>query len=404
MPASKQGDFSATIAAFKKRQEKAASASLDADIDFEAYKKILGAKEVNAIKKEYEAFSYTDFESDKKAELAALQEALDQTVAAIYEQSANLTAAAAEASVELAELERTRTTLETTLSDVIRRNPELHAELEARIANEDWDTDSKPIDVNALRLEAIEKNWDASTLGTLDENAQKEFLDEIESLEQQSASSADAEVPEHIVNYISEWHSLLGRTEDFAGLRQFAAANTVTDADREITNERELWSAIDMATELCMFDRAKGLIEHAEALKASGDLVVDEAWRDAETKRMTTARHHQDYNSPVAPEDLVRLARCTVGVNLRPERRVSLFTHACVSRRFHCVFSQEGKSAEELADLATEAAGRSDFYRASHYMYASRVKSGDINPDDKDLRSFSGFANHFHNVSMGMAQ
>eukprot|EP00591_Stephanopyxis_turris_P000013 CAMPEP_0195516822 /NCGR_PEP_ID=MMETSP0794_2-20130614/8844_1 /TAXON_ID=515487 /ORGANISM="Stephanopyxis turris, Strain CCMP 815" /LENGTH=386 /DNA_ID=CAMNT_0040645519 /DNA_START=63 /DNA_END=1223 /DNA_ORIENTATION=+ len=368
MPASKQGDFSATIAAFKKRQEKAASASLDADIDFEAYKKILGAKEVNAIKKEYEAFSYTDFESDKKAELAALQEALDQTVAAIYEQSANLTAAAAEASVELAELERTRTTLETTLSDVIRRNPELHAELEARIANEDWDTDSKPIDVNALRLEAIEKNWDASTLGTLDENAQKEFLDEIESLEQQSASSADAEVPEHIVNYISEWHSLLGRTEDFAGLRQFAAANTVTDADREITNERELWSAIDMATELCMFDRAKGLIEHAEALKASGDLVVDEAWRDAETKRMTTARHHQDYNSPVAPEDL------------------------------------EGKSAEELADLATEAAGRSDFYRASHYMYASRVKSGDINPDDKDLRSFSGFANHFHNVSMGMAQ
>lgn len=370
MPASKQGDFSATVVAFNKRKEKAASAALDNKIDFDAYKEVLGAEEVEAIRKEFESFQYSDFETEKKQELQQLQSDLASTIAAIEEQSASLTAAAAAASEELKELRRTRTTLETSLNDVIRRHPDLHAELQERIANEDWDTDTKPIDVNALRLETIEKNWDASTLGTLDENAQKEFLDEIASLEAQSTSGSSADEPlaEAVSTYISEWHGMLGRTEDVDAMRSFAAANTVTDEDLAITNERELWTAIDTATELCMFERAKGLIEHAEALKASGEIEVDEAWRASETKKMTTARHHQDYNTPVSAEDI------------------------------------EGKSAEELAELAQAAAARSDYYSASHYMYASRVASGEVDGKATDLNTFSGFANHFYRVSQGMAQ
>ena len=58
-----------------------------------------------------------------------------------------LTAAAA-ASEELQQLERTRTTLETTVDDVMRRHPELVADLDERLANEDWDT----IQANAVKV------------------------------------------------------------------------------------------------------------------------------------------------------------------------------------------------------------------------------------------------------------
>lgn len=369
MPASKQAEFNATVAAFNKRKEKAASAQESAPIDFDSYKEILGAKEVDAIRKEYEAFSYTDFEAEKNAELAELQSALAETVAAIDEQSANLSAAAAQASEELAELERTRTTLETSIDDVMRRNPEVVAELEQRLANEDWDTESKPIDVNALRLEAIEKNWDSSTLGALDEDTQKAFIEEIEALEASNASNdIQEEMPEHLQKYINEWHDLLGRTPDLASARAFAAANQVTDADRAVTNERELWTAIDAATELGQFERAHGLIEHAKALRASGDIVEDPAWRESEVAKLTTARSHQDYNTPVSEEEIA------------------------------------GLSAAELESLADEAADNSDFYRASHLIYAARVASGDVNPNESNLETLSGIANHFIKSSKAMAQ
>lgn len=369
MPASRQGDFNATVAAFQKRKEKADNTEAAAPIDFAQYEKILGKKEVAAIKKEYESFQYTDFEAAKKAELAEVEEQLAKTVTAIEEMSASLSAKAAEASVELAELKRTRTTLETTLSDVIRREPELYAQLQERVANEDWDTETKPIDVNAMRLEAIEKNWDSATLGSMDENTQKEFLEEIAALEASSQGAADAaEVPEAITSYIAEWQSLLGAAGDNSTREAFVAANTVTADDLAITNEKDLFQAIDLATELCQFERANALLEHAQSLKSADAIVVDDEWRQAETKRLTTARHHREFNALPSSADI------------------------------------EGKSAEELETLAHDAAGRSDFYNACFYMYHARVQSGDIEAGTTDLDSFAGYANHFHRVSTSMAQ
>lgn len=367
IPASKQGEFNATVAAFNKRKDKAASVQENASIDFDSYVEVLGADEVNRIKAEYDAHEYTDFEVEKAAELKELQSTLATTVAAIEEQSANLGAAAAAASEELHELERTRTTLETSIEDTMRQHPDIVANLSERLANEDWDTEAKPIDINALRLETIEKNWDSSTLGTLDEDTQKAFLEEINALEA-GASSASDDVPESLQQYISDWHELLGRQQDSASLEAFAAANRVTDADLQLTNEREIWQAIDAATELCMFERARGLVEHAKSVAEAGNLVIDEEWRQTETKKLTTARHHQDYNSPVPAEEL------------------------------------EGRTAEELEALADAAADNSDFYKAAHYLYAARVQSGDVDPNDSDLSNLSGFANHFHKVSMNMAQ
>ena len=308
MPASKQTDIQQALAAFNKRKAKALSATEDANIDFDSYKEILGAEEVDAIRKEYENYQYSDFEAEKAAELSKMQADLATTIAAIEEQTASLGATAESAAAELEELKRTRTTLETSIHDVIENHPDLYAELQERLANEDWDTETKPLDVEAMRLASIEKTWDTAALGPLDEATQKNVMDEFAALEAQAAapSSDSASMPEYLSTYIAEWHEILGREVDTDAMEAFAAANTVTDADRAaLTNERDIWREIDRATELAMFDRADGLVAHAEALRDSGDLVVDEAWRAKELKRLTVAQRHQTFMTPLDEAELV---------------------------------------------------------------------------------------------------
>ena len=76
------------------------------------------------------------------------------------------------------------------------------------------------------------------------------------------------------------------------------------------------------------------------------------------------------------------------------------------SSLFACVpqLLQEGKSAEELEALAIAAEERADYFQASHYMYAARVASGDIDTNEKKIGTVSGFANYFRKVSLGMAE
>jgi hypothetical protein len=368
MPASKQPEFQATIAAFNKRKDKAAGVEAAGPIDFDSYKEVLGAAEVDSIRAEYEKFQYSDFEAEKQTELAELQAALDKTVAAIEEQSASLSAAAKEAAGKLVRLQTARTNVNTGEEFVHRVHPEITAEAELEVENEDWDTESKPVDINALRLETLEENWDSATLGPLDEDTQKAFLEELENLEATAATQEDSKVVDYAADQIDQWHEAAGRTPDPASAAAFAKANQVTDADRAITNERELWTEIDTALELGQFERANGLAEHATALRASGDLVEDADWRRAEIAKATAARSHQDYNNPVSAEEIASL------------------------------------SAEELESLADEAAERLDYYRASHLIYAARVASGDVDPAEKSFDDLSGVANHFINTSKNMVQ
>lgn len=365
MPASKQAEFNASAAAFRKRKEKASATTENASIDFASYENVLGADEVNRIRKEYESHQYTNFEADKETELKKVQEQLNTVVGAIEEQAANMSNAASKASDELDALQRTRTTLQTTTADVMRQYPELALALEERLDNEDWDTENKPVDITSLRLKAIEDNWDASELGKLDENSQKEFLDEINALEPPAAT--DAETPEHLQTYIDEWHTLLGRTRDPAAEQAFIEADKVTEGDLAMTNEREIWKSIDMAAEQCHFERANGLVEHAKKLRESGELVVDEDWRQVEIRKITNSRRHQDYNTLPTPQEL------------------------------------EGKCAEELEALADAAAEAADYYKATHYMYAARVASGEVDTSATDLETLSGFANFFVGKSKTMS-
>ena len=354
IPTSKQSDMQASVAAFNKRKAKAAAAAADAPIDFDKYVDVLGKAEVDAIRKEYESFEYTNFEAQKKEEIAEVQAALNKTVAAIEKQSAELSDAAAAASVELKELERTRTTLETSMDDIKRRFPEMDAELTARLEAEDWDTESKPIDITAMRMEAIEKNWDADTLGPLDEATQKTFLEEIEAVEKANQDAPpQKELSPELQERLDNWHKLVGIEHDAEGFAQFQAENAVTDADRELNDEGDLWREIDMAVEKHQFKRVKGLIKLAKEKKANGDIIVNEAWRAREIKKAELLRDQVKASNPVTDAEI------------------------------------EGKSAEELEAMADAAAAADDYSRAKNLIYASRVKSGDVDPNEKDIRKFS---------------
>jgi hypothetical protein len=307
MPTSRKTDFNQTVAAFQKRKEKANAAVSDANIDFDKYKAILGDAEVEAIRKEFENHKYTDFETEKNSELAKVKSALQTTIAAIEAQSASLTAAAAAASTELTQLERTRTTLRTTADEVHRRHPEIIADLQARLADEDWDTEEKPLDVNALRLETLTENWDEKALGALDEKTQKEFIDEMTALDEEaSAVAADDELPDVLKELIADSAKNLGLPADFAALKAAAAANTVTAADRAITSESTLYRQIDEAVEAGQIARAEGLIAIAKELRHTGRLAIDEEFRELEKKKLHLALAHLKVDTPVTAEEIVR--------------------------------------------------------------------------------------------------
>jgi hypothetical protein len=307
MPASRKADFNQTVAAFQKRKEKASAAIADAKIDFDKYKAILGDAEVEAIRQEFESYKYTDFEAEKQTELGKVKSALTSTIAAIEAQSASLTTAAATASTELTQLQRTRTTLNTTVDEVAKRHPEIIAELQARIADEDWDTEEKPLDVNALRLQAIEENWDEKALGPLDENMQKDFIDEMTALDAEAAAVADDdELPDVFKELITDSANILGAPLDFASLKAAAASNTVTAADRAITSESTLFREIDMAVEAGKFARAEGLVAIAQELRHTGRLAIDEEFRQLETKKLLLAQAHLTVLVPITAEEIVR--------------------------------------------------------------------------------------------------
>jgi hypothetical protein len=238
-------------------------------------------------------------------------------VAAIETDASSMLAAAGKASEEVSHLQVNRTSMETTINDVHHAHPDHFAEGDELLANDNFDTAFKPLDVSALRLKAIEENWDEAALGNLDDNTRKQFLEEIAALDAASAQTTDAagyELSEYLSKYISEWHAILGRPEDAAAIKASVKAsveaNRVTAADLAIKNERQLWAAIDLAGELGMHNRVNGLLAHAKALRDSGEIEVDLKWREEQLKKLTAARRHRDYNSPPDAAELVRACCC----------------------------------------------------------------------------------------------
>lgn len=215
IPNSKRDEFNSHVGEMRKRLTKAQNVQELGGVDWDSYREALGDETVNSLKKEYDNYQYTDFNSKMNAEVEAMKAEMQAITSGLGEQANEISDLTAKASEELAELRRTRTTLDTVLDDVLRRHPEINEELEARIAEDDWDTEVAPVDVDGKRVQLIQERWNAEAMGKLDDNSTKEFVSEVESLAadatENSESSAYDQIPDLWKNELKEWHQILGK-------------------------------------------------------------------------------------------------------------------------------------------------------------------------------------------------
>lgn len=359
IPAAKQTEMSATVAAFNKRKAQAAAVSLNNSIDFDKYTEVLGADEVAKIRKEFESFSYTDFESAKDEELASVRSSLAKTVSAINDQTAEAKALNQEAKDDLAqEVTFGHVSRDLTVSDTaILLGPEIAEEFANNLENDMWDDQPDPPDINSQRLVELQENWDASVLGPLDENTQKLALEEMATL---SAAPSGLDANDRAqVEAIAAELGVEGFDIDDA-LKNLSGADSVTEEELEIRNEREIWRLIDEANEKTHFGRAQKLLENAQRLKAEGLIEEDATWRAQVVKK---AERHALLAENAGATHLI--SRAELG----------------------------GLSPEEITAKANAAAELGNYVMAAQYLYEAKVLNGDINPDDFSGRSVSSAAN-----------
>lgn len=128
---------------------------------------------------------------------------------------------------------------------------------------------------------------------------------------------------------------------------------SLTEAELAETDEGVLRSLLhDEVMKDGLIDRAILLHDHINKLRDNGDLVPN--------------------------PDVVERIEASIGDN-------------SIERVTEADF--EGKSAEELTQLAEEAAAVEDYYRASMFLYEAKVLEGEIDPSVRGGESYSGTAN-----------
>ena len=117
-------------------------------------------------------------------------------------------------------------------------------------------------------------------------------------------------------------------------------AGALSDSDKALTNEADLWGKIMSYEATGEAERALNLLERMKKLKADGLLEEDEAWRREEVKIM--AAQEPPPLGTFDPEELV------------------------------------GKSHDEMVEMAKEAEDKQDWYRATQIMLTAHRSSGVI--------------------------
>lgn len=365
VPESRRAEFNAKVADLRKRQEAAAVSGVVEPIDWAAFAEKLGdAAAVDKVKAQFNAHQYTDFDGGKADELADLEATQAQTMGELAAKQAEMAQFSADAAAQLAELRRNVTTADTTLDDVLARYPEIHAEMEADIEGHYWDCDNvAPVDIQAQRMALIKERWNAGAFGALDENTMKEFLDEVEASSGASSASDRGLLDAPHRKALGEWCELLGKpapTDEQVASWIETSKGQLSDADKALTHEAELWDQI-MAYEASGEEaRALNLFEHMKSLKAAGELGECEEWRLAESKAMTAS----------APPALGSFDASEL----------------------------EGKSHDEMVEMAEAAADSEDYYRASQIMLAAHKASGAIDAKSTAVDSFSGLMNFIDRI------
>lgn len=177
MPNSKKDELRSLVADITKRKDAAQSLQAPSEIDWKSFENQIGAEEVAKIKKEYEAYKYTDFEQDISKEKSELEAKFADVKAQLSAQQDELAQFSQDAEAQLEETSVNYTTEDTTLEEVLQRYPDLDAKYDRQIENHDWDTDDvDSVDINAKKVAIIEERFDSSLHDgkKFDESVQKE--------------------------------------------------------------------------------------------------------------------------------------------------------------------------------------------------------------------------------------
>jgi chromosome segregation ATPase len=284
IPDSKKQEWGAKMADLMKRKDVAAAQAREAvgEIDWAAYETILGADAVKKVKAEYATHKYTDFDAEAKAEKSALEKTQAEVVSSIASTQAEMSKHLGAAESQLAELESTRTDAETGYEDVAARFPELEAELERDVAEHNWDTEVDPVDVTAARVALIQERWNAKQFGRLDEDTQREFLDEIAAMEKRQASGAvsadsvsDAQMQDLKASLAQSGNPQLAALEPTKEQIASMAAGLSAD-DLALTRASDLVARVDECLEgMANPFMANKLLDRMQELRNRGKLEMD---------------------------------------------------------------------------------------------------------------------------------
>lgn len=343
-----------------KRVSKAENVSPAADIDWDEYENILGSDVVGPIKADYDAAPVANLDAEIESSVAASKKSMDDLKAhvdAIDERTKPVKAAAAK---ELEILERSRTNENTTLEEVMRRYPHLYKQVMQNLEDENYDNRFPAIDEAAIRLSTIKSQWDSSTHGKLTEDKLNEVVAEMESfVPPKPAQYGDytyADFTDEEKATVARAHEALGVELTDELIAEYEAQPdpfSLTEAELAETDEGALRQLMhDEVTKDGLIDRAILVHDRIEKLRNTGDLVPN--------------------------PDVVERIENSIGDN-----RIHRLSEA----------DFEGKSADDLNQLAQAAAAEKDFYRASMFLYEAKVLEGEIDPAVRGGESYSGICN-----------
>merc|ERR1719181_869259 len=181
VPKSKRGEMLSKGFDISKRASKAEGVTPAAEIKWEEYEAALGADVVGPMKAEYDATPVANLDAEIESSVQASKAKMDALKAHVDEIDARSQPMKEAAAKELEVLQRSRTTENTTLEEVMRRYPHVYKTVMDRIEDENYDTRFPAIDQDAIRLSTIKTQWDSDKYGKLTEDKLSEVMTEMDS-------------------------------------------------------------------------------------------------------------------------------------------------------------------------------------------------------------------------------
>lgn len=360
VPKSKRGEMLSKGFEVGKRVSKAENVSPVDEINWDEYEAVLGKDVVGPMKAEYDATPVSNLDAEIESSVKASKAKMDALKAHVDEIDERNKPVKEAAAKQLEILERSRTTENTTLEEVMRRYPHVYKTVMKQIDDENYNTQYPAIDESAIRLATIKAKWDSAKDGKLTEDKLNEVVSDMDSYTipkaQQYGDYTYADFTDEEKASVARAHEALGvelTDELIAEYESTPDPFSLTEAELAETDEGVLRQTMhNVVVGDGPIDRAILLHDRIEKLRETGQLVPN--------------------------PDVVERIEQSLGDN-------------SIVRMTEDEF--EGKSAEELTKLSQEAAASGDYYRASMFLYEAKVLEGEIDPSVRGGESYSATCN-----------